>query len=92
MDAREAIAKAKAHVATLFDNEGISSIGLEEIEFVDDAGLWQVTVGFSRPWDQPVGVAAAPGGRRGRTFKVVTLKDDDGRVVSVKHREPAFSE
>jgi hypothetical protein len=86
MDAREAIAKAKAHVATMFDDEGISNIGLEEIEFVDD-GVWQVTVGFSRAWDQPAGVAAAFGGRLGRTFKVVTLKDDDGRVLSVKHRE-----
>ncbi len=92
MDALEAIAKAKEHVATMFQVESISNIGLEEIEFIEQGGHWQVTIGFSRPWDQPLGVAATLEGRRGRTFKVVTMNDRDGRILSVKHREPAFSD
>lgn len=90
MDAHEAIAKAKAHVASMFEGEGISNIGLEEIEFVEDARLWQVTVGFSRPWDQQEGIVASLGGRRNRTFKVVTIRDSDGSVLAVKHRDLAF--
>ena len=88
----EAIAKAKEHVAEMFQGENIANIGLEEIEFIEQGGQWRVTIGFSRPWDQPLGIAATMGGRRGRTFKLVTIKDSDGEIVSVKHREPAFSD
>ncbi len=92
MDAREAIAKAKEHITSMFEGEGIVNIGLEEIEFIDDGGLWNVTIGFSRPWDQPFGAVASLSGRRVRTFKIVTLKDDDGRVLAVKHRELALTD
>ncbi len=37
MKALEAIAKAKEHVAELFQGESISNIGLEEIEFMSRA-------------------------------------------------------
>lgn len=92
MKALQAIAKAKEHVAEMFQDENISNIGLEEIEYIEQGGRWQITIGFSRPWDQPLGIAAQMGGRRGRTFKLVTINDSDGEIVSVKHREPAFSD
>lgn len=92
MNALEAIAKAKQHVAEMFQDESISNIGLEEIEFIAEGDQWRVTIGFARPWDQPLGIAATMGGRRGRTFKVVAINDRDGEVISVKHREPAFSD
>ena len=53
MDMKDAAKLAKEYVADLFDEEGISNVGLEEIVFRDDGGdeYWDVTVGFSRPWD-----------------------------------------
>jgi len=92
MDALAAIAKAKEHIAEMFQAEKISHVGLEEVEFVDASDQWRVTIGFERPWDQPSGVAAASNPRRNRTYKVVTIADQDERILSVKNREPAFSE
>lgn len=88
MTPAEAIASAKRHIAELFQDESISNVGLEEIEFVEEGDQWQVTIGFSRPWDRPLGIAATVGGRLGRTYKVVTINDSDGKIVAVKHREP----
>ena len=51
MDVKEAAKLAKDYVADLFKDERISNVGLEEIE-LRDGRFWEVTVGFSRPWDQ----------------------------------------
>jgi len=53
MDVKEAIRLAKQYVTDLFIQEGIDQIGLEEVEFDDMNNTWLVTIGFSRPWDQP---------------------------------------
>ncbi len=86
MDVKEAVAKAKAFVAETFADENPVNLGLEEIEFDVPGGVWQVTVGFSRPWQQASGVVAfAQGARLGRSYKVVTLAED-GKVLSIKNR------
>jgi hypothetical protein len=59
MNVTEAVAAAKKYIGELFAQEGISNLGLEEIEFDEHAGEWRVTVGFSRPWDAPTGWAVA---------------------------------
>ena len=78
---------AKEYVADLFAEEGISNVGLEEIELGADCGFWTVTVGFSRPWDHG-GLATVTLGQRGlrRSYKVLRIDNHSGKVESVKDR------
>lgn len=88
MDVKDAVAAAKRYVADLFAQEGVSNLGLEEVEFDEQAGEWRVTIGFSRPWDSVTGWAAlttAPVNPR-RAYKVVRISDATGAALSVKNR------
>ena len=86
MDVKEAAKLAKDYVADLFAEEGVGHVGLEEIELRDDR-FWEVTVGFSRPWDQD-GLATITLGQRGlrRSFKVIRIDGQTRVVESVKDR------
>jgi hypothetical protein len=94
MDAREAVAKAKEHVAALFSDERIQDLGLEEIEYDDTRKRWYITLGFTRPWDTVVARTmtalslSSQAMRVPRTYKVVTI-GDDGCPLSVRNRESA---
>jgi len=93
MNAKEAIEKAKAYVREIFADEAPQDVGLEEI-FHDPYGhRWDVTIGFTRKWDRPGGVAAAALGLDARpvkrTFKTVEIRDEDGEVVGVRHWQAA---
>ena len=86
MDVKEAVRQAKVYVGDLFSDEGVVNLGLEEVEFTD--GIWEVTIGFSRPWDVPRGIAAlAQDALSRRSYKVVRIDDTTGRIISVKDRE-----
>jgi uncharacterized protein YdeI (YjbR/CyaY-like superfamily) len=93
MDVKQAVRLAKEHIAFLLEDEGIVNVGLEEVEFKEEAGEWEITIGFSRPWDVPespskvMEVLARQGSHLNRTYKVLRLKDDDEKVISVKDRE-----
>ena len=50
MDVKEAVQTAKNYIAELFTDETIADVGLEEVEFNDASNNWEVTIGFSRPW------------------------------------------
>ena len=50
MDVKEAVQTAKKYVAELFTDETIADVGLEEVEFNNTSNSWEVTIGFSRPW------------------------------------------
>lgn len=89
MDVKQAVTLAKQHVAELFLQEGIANLGLEEVEYDDSHDVWRVTVGFSRAWDQMGAIGVAAGLRRNRTYKIVSIADKDGTILSVKHREIA---
>ena len=82
MDVKEAAQIAKTYVRDLFIDEGISDVGLEEIEC--DGGYWRITIGFSRPWDHHIG--SVLGGKKARAYKVVEITDETGYVLSVKDR------
>ena len=87
MDVKAVALRAKTYVADLFDDEEISNVGLEEVEFDDALDRWIVTIGFSRPWDQRIALATALGkGQSGRSYKVLQIADTDGRVLSLKDR------
>ena len=85
-DAKEAIGLAKRYVAEFFGDEGVSNIGLEEVFL--ESGLWDVTVGFSRPWDavrdaQSI-ITGAP--TLQRSYKRVLIQDSDKRLVKISNR------
>jgi hypothetical protein len=90
MQVKEAVSLAKQYIKDVFSEEKIENPGLEEIEFDDKTGIWSVTIGFSRPWNEaagPLTVQLAAFGPRRRDYKVVRIVDSDKRVVSVKNRE-----
>jgi hypothetical protein len=91
MNVKEAVDLARSHVLDLFAGEGISNLGLEEVEFDDADGVWSVTVGFSRPWDKASGgrglAALAQAETLNRSYKIVRIQDSTRRVLSVKNRE-----
>lgn len=91
MDVKQAVQEAKSHILYLFGEEGVTNLGLEEVDFDADAQAWTVTVGFSRPWDKPptgsVASALAQLAAPKRDYKVVRIDDATGKVRSVKNRE-----
>lgn len=104
MKVREAVTKAKDYIRDLYTDEDIRFVGLEEVEF-DDEGQdhsWRITIGFARPWDSPpkhvledaltqTFLERRPPSRPPipRTYKLVVLRDADGKVLAVKNRDPA---
>lgn len=88
MDVKQAVRTAKTYLADLMADEGIENIGLEEVQFDEGAQQWRVTVGFSRPWDRKNSLAATltEYGRSDRSYKILSINDDDGRVESLKDR------
>ena len=86
MDAKQAISLAKAYIAEIFGEEGAFNIGLEEVKFDDEQGTWDVTIGFSRSWDQPAFRNALAPQTASRTYKVVEIDDVHEVVRSVTNR------
>ena len=44
---KKAVTLAKQYVGQLFADEGVTNLGLEEVEFDDEIGVWRATLGFS---------------------------------------------
>ena len=92
MDVKEAVRTAKNYIAELFTSETITNLGLEEVKFNDTSNNWEVTVGFSRPW-QNLSLANALGNRPPtRSYKLVLINDDSGKVLSLTDRVPTASQ
>lgn len=83
---QDVVAKAKSYVRTLYQDEPIAEIGLEEIEYDATDRVWLVTLGVARKSSQN-DLIAQLGGMLRRSFKVVQIADDDGRPLSMKDRE-----
>ncbi|MDF1780760.1 MAG: hypothetical protein P1U67_05645 [Alcanivoracaceae bacterium] len=76
------------HVIELFDLDGSSNVGLEEVEYIEIPEGWNITVGFSRPWDHQlsgIGSALQPMQPK-RQYRVVKILET-GQIKSVKIRE-----
>lgn len=102
MDVKEAARAARKYIADLFADENVQHVGLEEVEFDDVAEVWNITIGFSRPWElskeppkKPVSFGLAPVLEElnppppptpQRSYKLVRVRDSDGCVISVTHR------
>ena len=81
MHVNEAVRWAKSYVVELFKEEDISDVGMEAVD-VDDSDMWIVTIGFSRPWDRNSG--SVLGGQISRSYKDVRIRDEDGKILSMK--------
>ncbi len=90
MNVKEAVARAREYVLDLFSEDGISNLALEEIEFDEGSGEWRITLGFSRPWEHPLGGSLMTHQPR-RSYKLVRIADQSGAVLSVKNREMVAS-
>lgn len=87
MDVKEAARTAKNYIADLFADERITDVGLEEIERDANQRFWNVTVGFSRPWDQRnLAVTTLGQARLRRSYKLLRIDDETGTVHSVRDR------
>ena len=74
-----------------FAEDDISYIALEEVEFDERSDVWRITLSFLRPTGTINKLdLIAPGLSRGenvqRSYKIVNVDDQSGRVISVKHR------
>ena len=91
MDVKNTVALAKQHIKDLFAAEGISDLGLEEVEYDNDERVWRVTIGFSRPWDEPKGpLGQFAGVKKAREYKdvrIADLADGTQEVRSVRRFE-----
>lgn len=85
MDSKEAVQAAKNCVLDHFANEGLANVGLEEIDF-DHGGIWEITIGFSRSWNNNIATVLG-GGQAGRSYKIIQINDKDGRIMSIKDRQ-----
>ena len=86
MDVREAVQTAKNYIAELFTDETITNVGLEEVEFNSMSNNWEVTIGFSRPW-QKNSLAATLGNQPpARSYKLLCINNNDGHVISLTDR------
>ncbi len=89
MDAKEAVQRAFAHFQDIFEGEELTNIGLEEVIFDEDADVWKVTIGFSRPWDytEPGLITALQPRHPTREYKLVTIDNRTGEMKSITIRE-----
>ncbi len=86
MDAKQAVSRAREYLVELFDDEGISEVGLEEVDFDGMQNEWKITLGFSRPWDQKTRLETALGHTSPRSYKVIRIHDPDGQIRSLTDR------
>ncbi len=94
MNVKEAVQAAKVYVADLYEDEPAKHIGVEEVKFDEYKKVWEVTIGFFRPWDEHLGLAAAlnvaadgeSARWKKRSFKVIEIDDLSGEVNSMTHR------
>lgn len=89
MNVPDVVRLAKRYVIELFEDENPLNVGLEEIEFDDTKQEWDVTIGFSRPWNVSRNALSALTGDQqtaGRSYKIVRIRDADGEMVGLKQR------
>lgn len=87
MNVKDAVKAAIQQVSDLFELDENSNVGLEEVVYTDNPAGWNITVGFSRPWDrqQPgIGSALQPLQPK-RQYRVVKILKN-GEIESVTIR------
>lgn len=88
MNVKDAVKKAIDYIADIFESEHPENIGLEEVVLNENDNTWEVTVGFSRPWDHQKGglLASMQSLNPQRQYKIVKIDNESGEVKSIKIR------
>ena len=86
MDVKKATHIARDYITAVFADEEIAQLGLEEVVQDQDTKEWRITLGFVRPWDKQGALGLRMGLKVPRDYKVVTIDDRYGRVVSLTDR------
>lgn len=94
MDVKSAVAVAKQWLVDVLNDEQPTNVGLEEVEFDERQKVWRITIGFSRPWNSTRNAFTAISGEAAprRAYRVITLREPNGEVISMKRREEAASD
>ena len=91
MNVKEVVRTAITYVEDLFEQVELTNLGLEEVIYDPELSEWDVTVGFSRPWDYPkqnvMVTLAGLENQPKRDYKVIKISDSDGHVRSVMNRQ-----
>lgn len=89
MNVKEAVENAKRWLADALREEGVSNVGLEEVEFDQAHDIWLITLGFSRPWNTVKNaftqISGEPAARR--TYRVIAVKEPNGEIAWMKRRQ-----
>jgi hypothetical protein len=90
VDLKEAVQRALDYTQDLYSSIGVFDPLLEEVEISDNERYWLITIGFSRTKqprpDDPLGTL--PLDRSVRVYKVFKIRVADGKIMSMKIREP----
>ncbi|MGA2409991.1 MAG: hypothetical protein ABSG46_06315 [Candidatus Binataceae bacterium] len=86
LNVKEAVKIAKDWVVAVLAEEGVSNVGLEEVNFDDAKQSWLITIGFSRPWNSIRNAFTAISGEPApsRTYRIISVSDADGKVTSMQ--------
>jgi hypothetical protein len=87
MNVKEAIAQARDYFVDAFADYEKQKPTLEEVWFDDVSQHWHVTFGLQRPGLSSPLLPYLPA-VSGTIYKVVELSDKDGKVISIKVRQP----
>jgi len=89
MNVKDVVKKAIEYIADVFKSENPENIGLEEVILNEHENIWEVTIGFSRPWDYPKAglVTGLQPQNPKRQYKIVRIDNKSGEVISIKIRE-----
>jgi len=91
LDASEAVRHAKRWVASIYSDEHIANLGLEEVRWND--GNWEITIGFDRfPSADELGlptIGFLAKSRSRRDYKVIVMSGEDNAVLEMRNREVA---
>lgn len=87
LPAKSVINIAKSSVLEYFSDEELTNVGLEEIEYSENEGVWKVTIGFSRPWNYTKSpILQIQGTSPTREYKLVRI-NKNGETISIINRE-----
>ena len=85
---KDAVKSAMSFVNEMYEGQPLKDLLLEEVEMVQDADAWLVTIGFSLPQeDAAASNASATGKKLRRVYKIVTINAQSGTPLSMKMRE-----
>ena len=79
MKAEQVVQRARDLVVTFFQDQGISRVSLEELNFDYSRDEWSITIGYDRNWND-----ASQFGDSYRIYKQLTL-DSEGDLIRIQN-------